>query len=358
MFGSLRFYLAVLVVLTHILGLSYIGQFAVFGFYTLSGYLMTLIMKESYQYSPLGFMSFWKNRALRLLPTYWVASILALGIIVWIGVENISQYNPRMGIPNDISSWFQNVFIVFVSLNPFEVAPRLTTVSWAITVEIFFYALISLGLARSLKTVIPWVILSIAYHIFSFSFDLHYNSRYMPLAAASLPFSIGALIYHIKSKPIKFLENLRGQHWLLIFLLCLSFIPFQILVQGNRAQLVSPEIFSSILDVVFYITYLIIALSIYSMATMASFKSFIPKKLDKLLGDLSYPLYLFHLQIAYFVSYVIYERPIKGLHEEGIVVFTVTMVASIIIGLVVLKFIEQPIDRVRLRIKTKASNSQ
>lgn len=42
MFGSFRFILANMVVLSHVAGIIKIGQFAVFGFFILSGYLISL----------------------------------------------------------------------------------------------------------------------------------------------------------------------------------------------------------------------------------------------------------------------------------------------------------------------------
>lgn len=47
MFGSFRTLLALGVVISHLGSAPYMGTYAVFGFYALSGYLMTLIMHET-----------------------------------------------------------------------------------------------------------------------------------------------------------------------------------------------------------------------------------------------------------------------------------------------------------------------
>jgi peptidoglycan/LPS O-acetylase OafA/YrhL len=46
MFGSYRTFLAVLVIANHIGGISEIGRYAVYGFFVLSGYLMTYITSK------------------------------------------------------------------------------------------------------------------------------------------------------------------------------------------------------------------------------------------------------------------------------------------------------------------------
>ena len=52
--GIYRFLLALNVVIFHLLDVPAIGPFAVFSFFVLSGFLMTLIMKETYGYSLSG----------------------------------------------------------------------------------------------------------------------------------------------------------------------------------------------------------------------------------------------------------------------------------------------------------------
>jgi len=52
MLGLLRTTLAIMVMSYHLfVGILPLGTYAVFGFYVISGYLMTLVMHESYGYS-------------------------------------------------------------------------------------------------------------------------------------------------------------------------------------------------------------------------------------------------------------------------------------------------------------------
>ena len=61
MFGTYRTLLAVMVVFLHIGGVPVLGGYAVFGFYILSGYLMTFIMQNNYGYDRSGLAKYALN---------------------------------------------------------------------------------------------------------------------------------------------------------------------------------------------------------------------------------------------------------------------------------------------------------
>ena len=78
MFGSLRFLLAFLVILSHLVGTEYVAHFgfyAVRGFFVISGLMMTAALNEVYGFDGVRF---WTNRALRLLPPYYFVCALTL----------------------------------------------------------------------------------------------------------------------------------------------------------------------------------------------------------------------------------------------------------------------------------------
>jgi peptidoglycan/LPS O-acetylase OafA/YrhL len=83
MLGSFRLLLALLVVMAHLAEgttfVSHMGVFAVFGFYVISGYLMTLVLHEVYHFD---FSSFWANRFLRLFPTYYLVALASLLVVI------------------------------------------------------------------------------------------------------------------------------------------------------------------------------------------------------------------------------------------------------------------------------------
>ena len=62
MFGIFRTLLALAVVVDHLGGVHGMGTYAVFGFYVLSGYLMTMVLHRTYGYSISGFSRYALNR--------------------------------------------------------------------------------------------------------------------------------------------------------------------------------------------------------------------------------------------------------------------------------------------------------
>ena len=134
LFGTYRTILAVLVVALHLGGVKVIGSYAVFGFYILSGFLMTFILQKTYGYSLSGFKTFWLNRFLRLFPLYWV-SITVTVVLILLWGQRVQDYHEAMQLPQTFFDTLKNLLILF----PDREYPRLTPPAWALTVELFFY---------------------------------------------------------------------------------------------------------------------------------------------------------------------------------------------------------------------------
>jgi peptidoglycan/LPS O-acetylase OafA/YrhL len=81
-----RYVLALIAVEVHLwpLGASWTGHVAVFAFYTLSGYLMTKVLNESYGFSTWGTVTFLINRVLRLWPAYFAILGLTLTALLFL----------------------------------------------------------------------------------------------------------------------------------------------------------------------------------------------------------------------------------------------------------------------------------
>ena len=147
MFGLLRTVLAVIVMAGHLLDKWQIGTYAVFGFYMISGYLMTSIMQESYGYHLAGRARFVFNRFLRLYPLFWCSALLSLSLIVVIGAEFTQAYHSGIYLPKTWIEILANLTMVYPRWFANEFTPILVPTTWAITVELFFYAAICLGLS-------------------------------------------------------------------------------------------------------------------------------------------------------------------------------------------------------------------
>src|SRR5438045_1703170 len=93
--GFYRYLLALFVVVEHVTegvqSVTHTGMFAVFGFYVLSGYLITRVLNEVYSFA---FVPFWSNRILRLYPPYFILFLVGLAIIF--GTEGAAEFFPAV----------------------------------------------------------------------------------------------------------------------------------------------------------------------------------------------------------------------------------------------------------------------
>src|SRR4029450_3989990 len=167
--GTFRVVLAVAVMLSHIpaiLGpcivtreslhiLIWSGQ-AVFAFFIISGFYMSLIINEKYAKLPNGTSRYYLNRALRLYPVHWtVLALYAAGALL-----TATPYFLTGGFMDPLGRWLYvivtNVFLVGVEI------PVLIDVDngrfmagpiWSLSLECYFYLLAPLLVGRSVGSV-------------------------------------------------------------------------------------------------------------------------------------------------------------------------------------------------------------
>ena len=326
-----------MVVVQHIGGISWLGGYAVFGFYILSGYLMTYIMHRSYAYSVQGVLRYGLNRALRIYPMYWMASLLTLLLIVWLGESYTSAYHKAMLFPTAFTDIIKNIFLLFPNLE----TVRLTPPAWALTVELFFYVLIGLGLSRHQKVTLIWLGVSIIYHPVAWVLDM---DRYFSVFAASLPFAMGACLFHFKEPIWKRIQsNITGREsYVPILLLLAIFLNWYVGHLLTRSH----EIF-------FYINCLLCAMMVL-LLTEVKLLPVVSKRLDAWLGDFSYSIYLIHYQVALVVlawgemGGMLWERP-------NISLMFASIPAIFLLAWLLVVVVERPIEKLRARVRTMQS---
>ncbi|MEJ2410726.1 MAG: hypothetical protein P8Y48_15825 [Novosphingobium sp.] len=196
MFGTYRLALALIVMMHHLLAIPVVGQYAVFSFFVISGFLMTAVMAGTYGYGTGGFLRFAANRALRLYPAYLFAVCLAICVIVLCGETFTQSYRAAMFLPRGTSAWAANLSMIFPRAIPYHFVPRLLPATWALTVELTFYVLIGLGLSRTRVTSLVWLAASLIYTAAMFAAGADYYHHYALIPAGSLPFATGACIWH------------------------------------------------------------------------------------------------------------------------------------------------------------------
>ena len=170
--GFLRLGLALVVLLFHAGYGGGGGPVAVYAFYVISGFLISRVYLEKYQPSPGGLRAFYRNRALRILPLFVVASLLA-----YLALLAAGTWVPVKAIPvNGAAYMTQSTFSIsdfLAGLRPDlrlqGSPPRLIAFFgwipqfWSVSVELVFYALAP-GMCLARKRYGPagtWAILAV-----------------------------------------------------------------------------------------------------------------------------------------------------------------------------------------------------
>lgn len=287
MLGILRFILAALVVIAHLSEgtfVSHWGVFAVFGFYVISGYLMTAILNETYRFR---FFSFWLNRFLRLYPTYFL--VLLFSVFAFLVFPGESSFHQAWEAKYRFSDALGNALIF-----PFEfydASFRIVPPAWSVAVELVNYFLLWAIIARNKQMPSVTLLLSLSYHVAMLAMGKPWQALYFPFYAALLPFSLGASIYFYRSW-LAILTDKQLQH-----LAAGSAIAFGLCLLGSGvAELNAIPAF----QVLFYL----------NMVSSAALTACITCKrlsvrydhFGKQLGDLAYPIFLTHWIVGFIVS--------------------------------------------------------
>src|SRR5450756_1503469 len=154
MFGSLRFLLAYLVILSHLVGTEYVAHFgfyAVRGFFVLSGLMMTAALNEVYHFDGVRF---WTNRALRLLPPYYLVCALTL-LAVAIAPAQAGLYLKFWRVVPDAGDLLINLAVLPLQFTygSFRLVPPF----WSVAIEIDMYLLLFLVISRR----IGWALIAL-----------------------------------------------------------------------------------------------------------------------------------------------------------------------------------------------------
>jgi peptidoglycan/LPS O-acetylase OafA/YrhL len=229
MFEITRYVLAITVADTHLspIAVGWSGWQAVFGFYTLSGYLMTRVLHERYGFEWSGTAAFLANRVLRLWPAYL---FVVLGTWLVLCFYPLNNFFFSLTLPRTIFEELPvlailgQVSVDFTYLIPL---PRLAPTSWSLSIEVFCYCLLAFYFAKTPKRLIALALLgavaiasSTGYcvtHPSPYYGTYCFQNRYGVLQAGFIPFAIGGLAHFYRSVMRSWLR--RHWAWMLAALL-------------------------------------------------------------------------------------------------------------------------------------------
>jgi peptidoglycan/LPS O-acetylase OafA/YrhL len=312
--GSWRFLLAALVAASHLWAhmLQGYAAYAVWAFFVLSGYLMTAVLRDTYGFSVRGTAAYAWNRLLRIFPGYYAA--LLTGILTLLVAQafgtGFTGLNPEFFLPSG-SAWLNPLTLLTVfPRNGLPVA-----VSNALAVEVTAYLTMPL-LASSRAAALTALMLSALFTAqLGFGLD-SFGQRYSDFMPCMLAFATGSLLRHYDAHlrliraPILSLSLwlLHGAAWL--------WFPYWPWTYG-----------------------LYVSLPLSGWVVISLF----PRRagaLDRWLGDLSYPVYLFHtITGAWLIGWFHQQRSL-GL-------FVAAFTLAVLPAWLVVRFIEQPLAALR-----------
>ena len=314
MFGSLRFILALMVVLSHLqmptpMGLN-VGVIAVVVFYMLAGYVVAQLLTDVFRGKQCTWR-FYQDRALRVLPLYWLAMMFA-GFEWWF-LDPKSLF--LSGVPS-FSDWIANLFVVPLNFYMFTGQDRFTLLppAWSLGAELQFYLLIPLLLSC---VRCRHLLLSISIVVFIFAQLGYIDSDiygYRLLLGILFIFYIGVLIFQ--------------RNFILAWIISIVFLIYAIyLIESSIATHFLREV---AIGVAAGIPLIIMLSPIRSASSRI-------KWYDARLGSLSYGIFLFHFPMIWLVQ----ALGVSGWLLQALLVFWF----SVLFAILGHYFVERPIWR-------------
>lgn len=197
MFGQMRFLLAYLVVLSHLVGgnyLAHFGFYAVVGFFVIAGYVMTSALNEVYHFDGVRFCI---NRALRLLPPYYIVSAITLLVVAVLPTQS-GEYLKFWHADMQLRDVLLNLAVL--PMQTTDPAFRMVPPFWSIAIEVQMYLMLYLMIARRLGWALVALTVGLCYHLACTYADLGWPTHYFPVPSAVLPFAAGALVYFMRQR--------------------------------------------------------------------------------------------------------------------------------------------------------------
>lgn len=199
MLGTYRLVLAVLVALSHIgVGVFRLnpGVIAVVGFYLVSGYVMTGLIRRYYNRSDRT-LGFYRDRFLRLYPHYLVIAGITLAWLAATGA--VTDY---LRAPPTIGRLLENALVVPLNWFMFNQSDRFTLIppAWSLGAEVQFYIVVPAILLTGIR--LPLLLASVAVYA-SASFGI-INSDwfgYRLLPGVLWIFLLGTCLYDLHQEP-------------------------------------------------------------------------------------------------------------------------------------------------------------
>lgn len=354
--GLLRIMLALGVVLEHADYAIFVGSHtAVQIFFMISGFYMALMYGTRYQ-APAPFYA---SRALRLLPTYWAALAICLLYSVlahWIGWRTVVEYWQQSMSLYTWHDWslytLSNLLVLGSDWVWFTSAQHLTSVPhpvhllvippvWTVSIELMFYLCCPWLARKSTKTLVFIASLTLIARIIAYAAgnlsSAPWHARFAPF---EMMFFIGGMISaRLYVFYLPYLKTLLKNNR--VYILGLLGIYFILIAKFYTIGDYTPQIMlygmqHSVLSLVLYIsTFAALPIIFYISKSIAW---------DRIIGELSYPIYLMHYT---FVVLFHHNNPFPDKPRWQIALLIVGL--SVTHAVALYRWVQVPVDRYRIR---------
>ncbi len=358
--GILRVILALTVVIHHskdtLFGLKFTGGVvSVDVFFIISGFYMALILSDKY-IGKGSYILFLSNRFLRLFPIYWVVLIFTLAIsaasyqisheggrfdyfvnyydrmapetAVFLIMSNVMMFGQDLVMflgmdPEKGTLYFtSNYRYTNPALNKFMLVPQ----AWSLSLELMFYLIAPLLARRKLGIILLLIMITIGIRLFV-SNELGYTHdpwkhRFFPSALIFFLFGIISYRLYLWNQKIKLSRLIR---FFIIGAFSLYFISYQFI----PASVVAPQFKN-------WILYILTCVSIPVIFDLTK-----TSRLDRRLGDFSYPIYIVHILFVLGIEILFDRLHLNEYKAEA------SILLSVMASYLLISFIADPIEKLR-----------
>lgn len=361
--GIFRFILAFVVILHHMPGIPEKfrllgGAKAVETFYLISGFYMALVLDKKYRFCSQTYKTFIYSRFLRIYPQYiLVLVITAASYFILLSIFPTLSHTPYLNFFDDYTttlkmfSFWDMVIAVATSLSIFgqdflayfsptkyhAIYP--VVIAWSLACELTFYLTAPIIFRFKQRSLVYLFVLFIIIRIISlFVFGSDFVYR-LPITQYPL-FLLGFIVYSfgdIKlSKPLLFSALIVFFAFLLFGNMAVSHT-LSLKLRIITAEHVSVGRWGNVFYWIFYSSVALLLWKIHKLDF---------GKIDKFLGNLSFPFYLTHLVVINILTLFLFHSVWIRLCFAAVI--------SIVISILLELFVQRRVDRFRASIVRNA----
>jgi peptidoglycan/LPS O-acetylase OafA/YrhL len=328
--GILRLLLSISVLINHtgpIFGYKLLeGKIAVQLFFIISGFYMAMILQEKYRHQKNAYWLFISNRLLKIYPLYWLILIVSLLFLYY--QNNLDTFLATIPLSDRI---LQNITIVgtadYFSFSPQYYGGLYVFQAWTLGLELLFYFISPFLVLLSNQKILGFTLLSLVVrfyvtHIYIF-YPFQFIDRFFITEINFFLFGILAYRLYIALQRKNLFQTFAKYifFFALAFTLLFQSIPLPDVFRNNPLQWLYFGCMTICIPGIFFVT-----------------KNM---KIDRFLGNLSYPMYISHALLID-VARVLFPDQSHGS------IFVLIMVLIILFfSISADNFMLQPIDRFR-----------